>query len=104
MFQQLRRLQTFKQQYLAHFQSPVANSIIIEIGYHQERGQPLTVKGLILLNLGAPATVRRHLQRLVHLGLVHKRRVRHDGRSYQLEVDSVVRQAYAKYLKLISRL
>ena len=78
--------------------------LIIEIGYHQEQGRPLTAKGLLSLKIGAPATVRRRLQGLVRLGLVHKRRVTHDGRIYQLEVDSLVRQTYAKYLKLISRL
>ena len=78
--------------------------VITEIGYRQEQGSPLTVKGLLLLDLGAPATVRRRLQRLVRLGLVHKRQVRHDGRVYQLEIDDAVRKTYAKYLKLLSRL
>lgn len=75
-----------------------------EIGYYEEQGRPLTLKGLLLLKLGAPATVHRRVQRLVRLGLVIKRRVSHDGRIYQLEVDSAVRRTYARYLKLISRL
>jgi hypothetical protein len=44
------------------------------------------------------------MQRLVGLGLVHKRRVGYDGRIWHLEIDSMVRMTYAKYLKLISRL
>lgn len=78
--------------------------LIAEIGYYQERGRPLTIKGLLLLKLGAPATVRRRMQRLVRLGLVHKRRVSHDRRIWHLEIDSAVRMTYAKYLKLISQL
>ena len=62
------------------------------------------MKGLLLLKLGASATVRRRLQRLVNLGWVHKRRVRHDGRIFYLEIDPAMRTKFANYLKLISRL
>ncbi|MEK7752747.1 MAG: hypothetical protein AAB654_12575 [Acidobacteriota bacterium] len=78
--------------------------LIVEIGHHQEQGRPLTMKGLLLLKLGAPATVRRRLQRLVGLGLVHKRGANHDRRIRHLEVDPVMRMRFAKYLKLILRL
>ena len=104
MFQQLRKLQAFVHQHLPYLESPIDHVLIIEIGYYQERGHTLTVKRLLLLKLGAPATVSRRLQRLVRLGLVHKRRVRHDGRLYCLEIDSAVRKTYAGYLKLILRL
>jgi len=63
-----------------------------------------TIKGLLLVKVGAPATVRRHLRRLVDLGLVHKRRANHDRRICHLEIDLSVRLRFAKYLKLISRL
>ena len=104
MFQQLRRLQAFEHQHLVYLQSPLDSVLIAEIGYFQERGSPLTIKGLLLLELGAPATVHRRLQRLVGLGLVHKRPVSHDGRVWHLEIDPAVRATYARYLKLISRL
>ena len=104
MFQQLRRLQAFERQHFPYLQSPLDSVLIAEIGYFQERGSPLTIKGLLLLELGAPATVGRRLQRLVRLGLVHKHRVSHDGRVYRLEIDSVVCRTYARYLKLILRL
>lgn len=78
--------------------------LIVEIGYHEEQGRPLTIKSLLLLELGAPATVRRRLQRLVDLGLVHKRPVSHDRRICYLEVDPAMRVRFAKYLKLILRL
>ena len=78
--------------------------LIVEIGYHEEQGRPLTIKSLLLLELGAPATVRRRLQRLVDLGMVHKRPVSHDRRICHLEVDPAMRVRFAKYLKLILRL
>ena len=104
MFQQFRRLQAFEHRHLPYLQSPLDGVVIAEIGHYQEQGRPLTVKGLLLLQLGAPATVNRRLQRLIRLGVIHKRHVRHDGRVYQLEIDSAVRATYAKYLRLISRL
>ena len=104
MFQQLRRLQAFTQKHFPCLQSPIDNALIVEIGYYQEQGRPLTIKGLLLLKLGAPATVCRRLQRLVDLGLVHKRRANHDRRIFHLEIDPTVRMRFAKYLKLILRL
>ena len=104
MFQQLRRLQAYTRRHFPCLQSPIDSELIIEIGYYQEQGRPLTIKGLLLLNFGAPATVLRRLQRLVGLGLVHKRRANHDRRIYHLEIDPAVRIRFAKYLKLIMRL
>ena len=103
MFQQLRRLQLFERQHLPQLEFPIDSRIISEIGYHEERGRPLTGKGLLLLEIGASATIRRRLHRLMRLGLIHKRPVAHDGRIYHLEVDPTVRRTYAKYLNLISR-
>ncbi len=104
MFQQLRKLEAYAQKYFPCLQSRIDSVLIVEIGHHQEQGRPLTMKGLLLLKLGAPATVRRRLQRLVGLGLVHKRGANHDRRIRHLEVDPVMRMRFAKYLKLILRL
>ncbi len=104
MFEKLRRLQAFERRIFPHLQSPLDSVLIAEIGYCQEQGRPLTVKGLLLLNLGAPATVNRHLQRLIRLEVIHKRRARHDQRVHHLELDASVRRIYAKYLRLISRI
>ena len=104
MFQQLRRLQVFTRKHFPCLESAVDSALIVEIGYYQEQGRPLTIKGLVLLKLGASATVRRHLQRLVDLGLVHKRRANHDRRICHLEIDPAMRMRFARYLKLILRL
>lgn len=104
MFQRLRRLRAFTQEQFPYLQSAIDNALVIEIGYYQEQGRPLTIKGLLLLKLGAPATVRRHLRTLVDLGVVQKRRASHDARICHLEIDPSVRMRFAKYLKLILRL
>ncbi|MDP2639253.1 MAG: hypothetical protein Q8Q16_01105 [Betaproteobacteria bacterium] len=101
MFQQFRRLHAFRQKQFPCLQSLLDCVLVVEIGYYQEQGRPLTIKGLLLLKLGAPATVRRRLQRLADLGLVHKLRANYDGRIYHLEIDPSVRARSAKCLKLI---
>ncbi len=103
MFSQLRRLQALTQKHFPCLESHIDRALIIEIGYHQEQGRPLTMKALLLVKLGAPATVRRHLRRLVELRLVHKRRATHDGRIFHLEIDPSVRMRFAKYLKPMLR-
>lgn len=104
MFQHFRRLQAFRLKHLPCLKTPVDNRLIVEIGYHQEQGRSLTIKSLLLLKLGASATVRRRLQRLVNLGVVHKCRVSHDRRICHLEIDPAMRTKFANYLKLISKL
>jgi len=46
--------------------------IAVEIGYHEKIGQPLSLKQLLLLEVGSPATVRRHLNKLIKNGFVIK--------------------------------
>ena len=103
MFERVRRIQAFERKHFPCLKSPIDGLLISEIGYYQERGNPLTMKRLLLLRLGAPATIRRRVQRLIKSGVLHKRRVSHDRRIYQLEIDVVMRARYAKYLRLISR-
>jgi len=54
--------------------------IAIEIGHHELNGKPLTQKQLLLLNIASPATVRRHLSRLIKTGLVVKHEYPNDHR------------------------
>jgi hypothetical protein len=78
--------------------------LVVEIGYYEEQGRRLTLKSLLSLKLGAPATVHRRLRRLVDLGSIHKRRAGHDRRICHLETDPSVRMRFANYLKVILRL
>lgn len=54
--------------------------IAIEIGHHELIGKPLNQKQLLLLDIAAPATVRRHLNRLIGAGLVSKKIDENDHR------------------------
>ena len=46
--------------------------IAIEIGHHEKIGKPLSLKQLLLLDVGAPSTVQRHLNKLIKNGFVIK--------------------------------
>ncbi len=61
--------------------------ILIEIGYHQEQNNPLTLKQLLLLEVASQATVRRYLANLLHDGMV-ERSVAADRRSFALKLSS----------------
>lgn len=62
--------------------------ILIEIGYHQEEGCPLTLKQLMLLKIASPATVRRYLNHLVSDGMVEKFESVDDQRSVMLRLSA----------------
>ncbi len=101
MFQRVRKVQEFEQKNLPFLNTSLDAILVAEIGRQEDLRQPLTVKELLLLDLGAPATVRRRLNRLVRLGVVHKNRVRRDMRIQQLTIDRAVRKIYSKYFKLL---
>lgn len=62
--------------------------ILIEIGYHQEEGNPLTLKQLMLLKIASQATVRRYLNGLVRDGMVEKFASTGDQRSVELRLSA----------------
>lgn len=101
MFQRIRRIQEFELKQLPFLEKSLDAILVAEIGRQEDLRKPLTVKELLLLDLGAPATVRRRLNRLVRLGIVNKNRVQRDMRIQQLSVDRAVRKIYSRYFKLL---
>jgi len=101
MFQRVRKIQEFEQKHLPFLDTLLDAILVAEIGRREDLRQLLTVKELLLLDLGAPATVRRRLNRLVRLGIVHKNHVQRDMRIQQLTVDRTVRKIYSRYFKLL---
>lgn len=77
--------------------------ITIEIGFHQERGKPLSLKQLLLLNVASAATVRRHLARLIKAGTVIRRVSQDDHRSIHFTLSKTVTNSLDHYLKQIVR-
>jgi DNA-binding MarR family transcriptional regulator len=79
--------------------------ILIEIGYHQEAGCPLTLKQLMLLKIASQATVRRYLSNLVRDGMVEKFESADDQRSVMLRLSaSTVKTLSAQFSKIIKHL
>lgn len=60
--------------------------ISIEIGHYEHLGTPLTLKQLLLLDIAAEATVRRHLKILIQQGMVVKSVNPIDNRSVVLKL------------------
>ena len=79
--------------------------ILIEIGYHQEKGCPLTLKQLMLLKIASRATVRRYLTCLVRDGMVEKFVSANDQRSVMLRLSaSTVKTLSAHFSRIIKHL
>lgn len=72
--------------------------ILIEIGYHQEQGCPLTVKQLMLLEVASQATVRRYLEHLVGDGMVKKIVAVNDHRSVVLKLTNATIKMLSNHL------
>ena len=79
--------------------------ILIEIGYHQEKGCPLTLKQLMLLKIASQATVRRYLSNLVRDGMVEKFESVDDQRSVMLRLSaSTIKTFSAQFSRIVKHL
>jgi len=77
--------------------------ITVEIGYFQEKGTPLGLKHLLLLNIASKATVRRHLDRLIREGMVMKQVSPDDLRSVHFTLSETAIHSLHDYLKQIGK-
>ena len=75
--------------------------IALEIAYHQKLGAPLTLKQLLLLDIAAAATVRRHLSRLVREGSVIKITPANDHRTVHFTLSEPTTEALTECLEKI---
>ena len=64
LFAKLRALREFERRHLKQLSTVEDLDLVCEIGFHQEKGQPLSIKQLYLLNLASVATIQRRLRRL----------------------------------------
>lgn len=97
LFAGLKKLREFEKGQLPFLKSVFDFDIVIEIGYEQERGQPMTVKQLLLLDICSRATVRRKLARLIEQGIVIPRKTLDDRRATKLVIAPSVVRLFAKY-------
>jgi DNA-binding MarR family transcriptional regulator len=97
LFTGLKKIREFEKQQLPFLKSIVDFDIVIEIGYAEEQGQPLTLKQLFLLNIRSRTTVRRKLARLIDQGIVVRRKHANDHRATLLIISPSSIKLLGKY-------
>ncbi len=102
LFAGLKKIREFERLQLPFLKSVVDFDIVIEIGYAEEQGQPLTLKPLFLLNFGSRTTVRRKLARLIEQGIVLRRKHANDHRASLLIVSRSGVKLLRKYGGLLA--
>jgi DNA-binding MarR family transcriptional regulator len=96
IFSKLRLLSAFRREHLAFTRTLEDQDLVREIGYHQERGEPVTLKLLLLAGIASTATVQRRLARLQRLGVVHRHRSQHDGRLVVFTLERSIVRLYRR--------
>jgi DNA-binding MarR family transcriptional regulator len=102
-FGKLHELRAFQRRQLPLLRSIEDFDVLVEIGYHEDLGSPLTLKRLFLQKIGSIATVQRRLSRLKRLGVVMQTRSARDRRNLELTLSPEVRRLYRRIGKLLAR-
>lgn len=102
LFEKLRALRAFEKHHADSLSTVEDYHLIGEIGDHQAKGRPLTLKQLSVLEIGSIATVQRRLRRLKDLGLVKHRRAASDRRAVELMLSPKCVRILSKYGALMS--
>lgn len=74
---------------------------MLEIGFRQELGKPITVKELQLSGLMSVPTLQRRLRRLRETGALVVKRSSADGRAVELTLGPRVVRAYGRFAALL---
>ena len=102
-FQALKELHEFRRQHLPFLKTVEDVELVREIGLHQVRGRPLTLKTLFLQGIGSVATVQRRLTRLKRLGVIQQSRAIHDKRILHLAIAPDVWAIYRRMGRLMRK-
>lgn len=102
-FQALSAIRQFEREHLSFAGTIEDLDIVREVGLRQEAGEPLTLSGLLALNLGSVATVQRRLARLRALEVIEQRPLARDRRSFALLLSGKVLKAYERYVVLMAK-
>lgn len=97
LFAGLKKIREFERKQLPFLKSVFDFDIVIEIGYAEEQEQPLTLKQLLLLNIGSRATVRRKLAGLIEQGVIIRRTHAKDHRASLLMISTSSFKLLSKY-------
>jgi hypothetical protein len=97
LFAGLKKIREYERLQLPFLKSVLDFDIVVEIGYAEERGHPVTLKQLFLLAIGSRSTIRRKLATLIEQGVIVRRRQSSDHRSSVLLVSSSTLKLLTKY-------
>jgi DNA-binding MarR family transcriptional regulator len=97
LFAGLRKIRGFQRLQLPYLKSMSDFDIVLEIGYAEEQGHPLTLKQLFLLNISSRTTVRRKLGSLIEQGIITRRQHQSDGRASLLTISPSSIKLLTKY-------
>jgi DNA-binding MarR family transcriptional regulator len=100
IFHKINSLGEFRRQHLPFVKTLEDMDLLREIGIHQEKGDPITLKLLFLREIGSVATVQRRLSRLKRLGVVNQERATHDKRIVKLTLAPALMRKYRKLIAL----
>jgi hypothetical protein len=102
-FHVLKELHEFRRRHLPFLKTVEDMELVREIGLHQARGRPLTLKTLFLQGIGSIATVQRRLSRLKGLGVIQRSRAAHDKRILHLTIAPPVWAIYIRMGRLMRK-
>jgi DNA-binding MarR family transcriptional regulator len=102
LFSGLKKIREFERIQMPFLKSVIDFDIVIEIGYEEERGRPLTLKGLYLLELCSRGTMRRKLAALIAEGIIARRKDPGDNRASLLEISPTTVKLLGKYGGLLT--
>jgi len=97
LFTGLKKIREFERLQLPFLKSVADFDIVIEIGYAEEQGQPLTLKQLFLMNITSRTTARRKLAKLIEQGIVIRRKHANDNRASFLVISPSTVKLLGKY-------
>ncbi len=101
VFAALRTTRAFRRRHLDFLETREDCDLVLEIGFHQESGTPLTMKQLQLMGLASVPTLQRRLRRLRQVGAIMGRKSQEDGRAVELVLSPKLLRTYARYGDLI---
>jgi DNA-binding MarR family transcriptional regulator len=102
LFAGLKKIREFERLQLPFLKSVIDFDVVIEIGYEEEQGRPLTLKGLQLLELCSRGTMRRKLATLISQGVVVRQTDPSDKRASRLAVSPATTKLLNKYGGLLT--
>jgi DNA-binding MarR family transcriptional regulator len=102
LFTGLKKIREFERFQLPFLKSIIDFDIVIEIGYEEEHGRPLTLKRLYLLEICSRGTTRRKLAALITQGIVARRKHPSDKRASLLVISPGTVKLLNKYSGMLT--